>query len=50
MYHLLLGSIMEISSLLSIAIGRLAASTCSRLRLLLSDSGNCISGRTSFCA
>ena len=41
---------MEVSSLLSIAIARLAASTSGRLRLLLPGAGHCRSGRISFCA
>lgn len=41
---------MEVSSLLSIAIGRLARSTCSGLWLLLAGAGHCDSARISFCA
>lgn len=50
MCHLLLGSIVEVPRLLSTAVGRLAASTCSRLRLLFPDVRHCGSARTSFCA
>ena len=48
--HLLLDSIMEVSSLLSIAVARLTASTSSRLRLLFPGAGHCGSTRSSFCA
>ena len=41
---------MEVSSLLSIAVARLAASTSSGLRLLLPYAGHCGSARIPFCA
>ena len=46
--NLLLGSIMEVSSLLSIAIGRFAASISSGLGLLLSGAGHHSSASISF--
>ena len=41
---------MEVSSLLSIAVARLTAGTCSRLRLLVSGARHCGSTRSAFCA
>lgn len=40
---------MEVSSLLSIAIGRLAASTSDRLRLVLAGAGHHSPARIAFC-
>ena len=48
--HLLLGSIIEVSSLLSIAVARLSASSSSRLRLLFPGAGHSGSTRSPFCA
>ena len=47
--HLLWGSIMEVSSLLSITIGRFAARTSSGLGLLLSGAGDDGCARVAFC-
>ena len=48
--HLLLDSIMEVSSLLSIAVARLVAVTSSRLRLLFPGAGDRGSTGSAFCA
>lgn len=48
--HSLLGSIMEVSGLLSIAVGRLAAGTSSRLRLLFPGARHYRCTSIPFCA